>query len=74
MRTHACVVLSSLLFVGIAICVKGIDSESQELVGSNASRLSAQAKQNCDPHRGSGRKDDCFLGTVTPSQAVSSDI
>lgn len=60
MRTHAFLILSGSLFVGLAATPQGMRFDSSELLHvTNFPRVSAHTEQTDEisPHRGSGRRE-----------------
>lgn len=57
MRTYASILLSSLLIVSLGIQSQQVSFVEKYLPQTKAYSLPVQAQENCQPHRGSGRKD-----------------
>ncbi|WP_232731585.1 hypothetical protein [Kamptonema formosum] len=72
MRTQAVIVLSSFLFVGLAVAFSGMRSDSTELLPPTTFPDFAQDKPDCDDHRGSGRVEECQTPNDSSSLVASS--
>jgi hypothetical protein len=72
MRTQAVIVLSSFLFVGLAVASQRMRSDSTELLPPTTFPELAQEKPDCDDHRGSGRLEECQTPNDSSSQVASS--
>ncbi|MCT7950011.1 hypothetical protein NG798_09460 [Ancylothrix sp. C2] len=70
MRTYASILLSSLLIVSLAIESQQVSFGDKPSPKTKGSSLPVQAQENCQPHRGSGRKE-CAANSLRKSKYIS---